>query len=145
VIKNDVNQIATGKKTDDPVEVGDNSIALAIASLSQGWSSLQDKIDAGGTFGSAGTRPVDAASFEDFYGSFISQVGIDVQQSENMTQSQSVLVTQMSNQRESVSGVSLDEEMANLIKFQKSYSAAARVVTVLDSLFDKILDMGVTR
>jgi flagellar hook-associated protein 1 FlgK len=62
-----------------------------------------------------------------------------------MAEGQAVLVNYMGNQRESVSGVSLDEEMANLLKFQKSYGAAARLVTMLDSMFERILGMGVTR
>jgi len=160
VIMGDVDRIATGKipldtstvppthakDTDgnDLVEVGDGSIALAIASLAQGWYSIKTQID-NDVFGAGGAKPVNAASFGDFYGAVIAQMGVDVQQCKRMSEGQSVLVTHMNNQRESMSGVSLDEEMANLVKFQKSYSAAARIVTMIDSMLEKILAMGVTR
>lgn len=144
-ISEDVNKIATGKivkdEDDNPtLEVGDSSVALEIASLAQGWESLKkmqgDAFDA---------PPVPAASFGDFYGAVIAQMGVDVQQCERMAEGQSVLVTHMYNQRESASGVSLDEEMTNMVKYQKSYGAAARIVTMIDSMLEQILNMGITR
>lgn len=55
-------------------------------------------------------------------------------------ESQISLVTQLDNYREAVSGVSTDEEMSNLIVYQRSYQAAARVVTVIDSMIDTIVN-----
>jgi len=160
IIMGDVDRIATGeipldtstvppthaKDSDgsDLVEVGDGSIALQIASLAQGWQTLQTQINSD-VFGAGGAKPVNAASFGDFYGAVIAQMGVDVQQCERMAEGQSVLVNHMNNQREAMSGVSLDEEMVNLVKFQKSYSAAARLVTMMDTMLEKILGMGVTR
>lgn len=159
VIEGNLNRIATGTipldegtkthtldKNGNPlVTVGDKTIATAISSLASGWSSLQSLI-AAGRFGDAGQRPVSGASFSDFYGANVAQLGVDVQQAERMTDGQNVLVTHLTNQRESYSGVSLDEEMTNLIMYQKSYSAAARMVTVMDEMLDKIINgMGVTR
>jgi flagellar hook-associated protein 1 FlgK len=43
---------------------------------------------------------------------------------------------QLNTQRESISGVSLDEEMINLIKFQQAYAASARMITVIEEMFD---------
>ena len=43
---------------------------------------------------------------------------------------------QLNAQRESISGVSLDEEMVNLIKFQQAYAASARMITVIEEMFD---------
>ncbi len=135
-IKLDPSKIITGAVG----EVGDTGIALKIASLSQGWKGLL-AID------STSTIPTNlgSSSIGDYYGAMISKLGVNVQQAERMSEGQSVLVNYLENQRESLSGVSLDEEMTNLIRFQKSYGAAARVVTILDSLFDKILGMGMTR
>lgn len=153
LIKSDSDRIATGTipLTGDPpvheldadgnplVEVGDSSVALTISSLSKGWEGLKSYLDP------ADPMPVNAGSFVDYYGSIISQMGVDVQQSKRMAEGQSVLVNHMNNQREMSSGVSLDEEMANLVRFQKTYSAAARLVTMIDSMLDKILGMGITR
>lgn len=146
VIELDVNKIATGTNPlDGTVTVGDGSIARALSSLSGGWSSLKSLI-ASGKFGVLGQNPVSASSFGDFYGANVAQIGVDVQQANRMKAGEDVLVTHLSNQRESLSGVSLDEEMTNLVKFQKSYSAAARMVTMMDDMLDTIVNrMGITR
>lgn len=90
--------------------------------------------------------PLSAASFGDYYGAAVAELGVDVQQATRMREGQEVLVTHMLNQRESFSGVSLDEEMTNLVRFQKSYSAAARIVTMLDDMLNTIVNgMGITR
>ncbi|MGI5901747.1 MAG: flagellar hook-associated protein FlgK [Desulfitobacteriia bacterium] len=147
------NKIATGARFDsegniiDPVEVGDGSVAIAISSLSQGWDGLKSflKIDEFSDTVLKELKDLGAASFGDYYGGIVSKMGVEVQQSKRMAQGQDVLVSHMGNLRESFSGVSLDEEMANLIKFQKSYSAAARIVTTIDSMLERILAMGVTK
>lgn len=138
VIQNDENNIAAATdNTPDPVESGDASIALAIASLASGWEGFI-KI-------TAGPAPLAANSFGDYYEGIVAQMGSDVQQSTRMVEGQSVLVSQLNNSREALSGVSLDEEMIDLLKFQKGYSSAARLVTMLDSMLDSVLGMGVTR
>ena len=53
-------------------------------------------------------------------------------------------VQQLTDQRPSVSGVSLDEETTNMIRYQRAYEAGARVVTTVDSMFDTLMNMGVT-
>jgi flagellar hook-associated protein 1 FlgK len=71
---------------------------------------------------------------------------VDVQQANDMETTKTAIVAQLTNQRDSVSGVSLDEEMVNLVKYQKSFAAAARVVTMMDQLLETIINgMGVTR
>ncbi len=132
-IVENVNNIVTGDGS-----AGDGSIATKISSLSTGWSSLLDATkDANKiTYGT---------SLGNYYGATVAQLGVDVQQANRMKAGEDVLVTNVTNQRESLSGVSLDEEMTNLIKFQKSYSAAARVVTMMDDMLSTLMSMGVTR
>jgi flagellar hook-associated protein 1 FlgK len=146
VIALEVNRIATGTNPlDGTVTVGDGSIARALSSLSGGWSALKSLISSG-KFGAVDQTPVSASSFGDYYGANVAQIGVDVQQANRMKAGEDVLVTHLSNQRESLSGVSLDEEMTNLVKFQKSYSAAARMVTMMDDMLDTIVNrMGMTR
>jgi flagellar hook-associated protein 1 FlgK len=138
-----VTQAAQDEST--KVNAGDGSVALAIASLGQGWTSLQSQIQSG-EFGTVGTDPVSATSFADYYSASISQLGTDAQEATQMKSNQDTLVNQVSNQRQSVSGVSLDEEMTNMIQYQTAYSAAARMVTMMDSLLSTITSgMGTTR
>jgi flagellar hook-associated protein 1 FlgK len=61
-------------------------------------------------------------------------------QSDQTTQDQ--ITQQVQNQRSSVSGVSIDEEMTNLINFQQSYAASARFLTTISSLYDTLLNMA---
>lgn len=126
--------IATGKSYP-----GDGEIAKAISSLASGWTALADSVN-------PTAAPLQATSFGDYYGAAIAEMGVDVQQADRMKEGQDVLVNHMFAQRENVSGVSLDEEMTNLVRFQKSYSAAARIVTMMDDMLDTLVNrMGVTR
>ena len=73
------------------------------------------------------------------YAAFVSQVGSGVQSAEStQTTAQSVL-TAVSNQRQSVSGVSLDEEMSNLIQYQQAYQASARVMNTIDNTINSLI------
>ncbi|MFD2615833.1 flagellar hook-associated protein FlgK [Terrilactibacillus laevilacticus] len=74
----------------------------------------------------------------------IGDMGVDAQQANRMTNNTASLMQTASNNRQSVSGVSIDEEMVNLIQYQHSYSAAARVMTTLDEMLDTLINrMGV--
>ena len=73
------------------------------------------------------------------YAALVAQVGTGVQAAEStQTTAQSVL-TAVSNQRESVSGVSLDQEMTNLINFQQAYQASARVMNAMDTALNTLI------
>lgn len=131
LIEGDLSQINTGTTAAS----GDGSVAQAISSLATGWSTAAKP---------AGMSS--ASSIGDYYSANIAQLGVDVQQATRMKSGEDVLVTNLTNQRESISGVSLDEEMTNLVKFQKSYSAAARMVTMMDDMLNTIVNgMGITR
>jgi flagellar hook-associated protein 1 FlgK len=102
---------------------GDSRIAIDIADL-------QYQLNMGGT-----------QSYNDYYSAIVRDVGNEVLKSEASYSHQSDMVTQLENQRESVSGVSLDEEMINLIKFQNAYTAAARLITTADEMMETVLQM----
>ena len=75
------------------------------------------------------------------YNAFVTQVGSDVQSAQNAQQTSQSLLTAISNQRQSISGVSLDEEMTNLIQFQQAYQASARVMSTINDTFTSLLNM----
>jgi flagellar hook-associated protein 1 FlgK len=121
-IVNDVNRIAaSGTAGGVP---GDNSMAVAIAELQYALTM------SGGT-----------ATFDDYYNSIVSDVGNDGQTASTHFDHQTSMVTQLNNYRESISGVSLDEEMINLIKFQHAYDAAAKLITTVDELLNTVINM----
>ncbi|NLO24517.1 MAG: flagellar hook-associated protein FlgK, partial [Clostridiales bacterium] len=77
---------------------------------------------------------------EDFTKSLIAALGVDRQEAIRMSENQDILVSQTVTLRMSISGVSIDEEMANMVKFQHSYNAAARVITAMDEMIDTLVN-----
>jgi flagellar hook-associated protein 1 FlgK len=75
------------------------------------------------------------------YNAFVTQVGSDVKSAQNSQQTAQSLLTAIGNQRQSVSGVSLDEEMTNLIQYQQAYQASARVMSTIDTTIGTLLNM----
>ncbi len=80
-------------------------------------------------------------TLNDFYVTMISDLGIDIQRTQNTRSNQELLTNQIQNQREQISGVSLDEEMTNLIKYQRTFEAAAKVVGAVDEIMKTVINM----
>ncbi|WP_295399267.1 flagellar hook-associated protein FlgK [uncultured Thiocystis sp.] len=78
-------------------------------------------------------------TFQGGYNSILSDVGTETRQVQIARDSSAVLLADAQAQRESISGVNLDEEAANLIRFQQAYQAAAQVIAVSSTLFDTLL------
>ncbi len=101
---------------------GDNRNGLALASL-------ENKLGmANGT-----------ASFQSAYGALVSEVGVLTNAAKVGAAAQETLLNNSKEAWGNISGVNLDEEAANLIKFQQSYQAAAQMVSVSNTLFDALL------
>jgi flagellar hook-associated protein 1 FlgK len=84
------------------------------------------------------------STFDDYYRAMAAELGVAGQAANRMVENQDLLLSQLDNQKQQISGVSLDEEMTNMIKFQHAYNAAARVVTSMDELLDVIINrMGI--
>jgi flagellar hook-associated protein 1 FlgK len=103
---------------------GDNSNAIAIANLQY-----------------TKTMTGSSLTFDDYYHSLVSEVGSKVQNTTSYYDHQSDMVVQMENRREAISGVSLDEEMINLVKYQNAYDAAAKLISTADELIQTVLNM----
>lgn len=103
--------------------VGDNRNALSLAAL-------QTQLTLGGG----------VSSFGDIYSQMVSDVGTKTRQADiNSTAQQSLLDWAVQTQQQK-SGVNLDEEAANIIRFQQAYQAAARVISAADTMFQTLLD-----
>ncbi len=94
---------------------GGNDVALAIAALRGG------EADQG-------------------YSALVEQVGTSVKSAQDEEANLQTTVTAIGNQRQSVSGVSLDEEMTNLISFQRGYQASARTLTAMDDMLETLIE-----
>jgi len=120
-ILNDPSLIAT---SDAPNEPGNNNVVLAIADLQD------SKVMTG-----------NQQTFNEFYDSLITKVGSQTQEADFLSESFSLTVEKLEFSRQAVSGVSLDEEMTNLIQAQQAFTAASRVVTTVDEMMDTIVSM----
>ncbi|WP_129408918.1 flagellar basal body rod C-terminal domain-containing protein [Marinitoga lauensis] len=78
--------------------------------------------------------------FEDYISDMITDVGLSGEKAKRMEINTDSLRTEYLNQRESVKGVSLDEEMTNMIKYQQAFNAAAKVINVVDGMLDRIIN-----
>ncbi|SEO71262.1 flagellar hook-associated protein FlgK [Propionispora vibrioides] len=79
-------------------------------------------------------------SLDGYYSTVVTALGVQSQNAQRLTANQQTLVNQTTNWRASVSGVSTDEELTNMIRFQKGYSSAARVLTAMDEMLDKLIN-----
>jgi len=102
--------------------VGDNRNALLLASIQQ-QSGLN-----GGT-----------STISNVYGGLVAEVGTRTRESELNQAAQQTLLQQAQANRDSVSGVNLDEEIADLLRFQQSFQAAAQIISIADDLFQVLL------
>lgn len=77
---------------------------------------------------------------EDFMKSLVTTLGIDSQQSQIISKNQEVMIKQIVNRRLSDSGVSIDEEMTSLVKFQQAYGASAKMINTMAELYDTLIN-----
>jgi flagellar hook-associated protein 1 FlgK len=78
-------------------------------------------------------------SLDTYYSSMIGALGVQSQDAQRLTTNQQALVDQITSWRESTSGINMDEEMTNMIKFQQGYSAAAKMLTTMDQMLDTLI------
>ena len=83
---------------------------------------------------------LDGATVQSFYQGVIGQLGVDGEQANRLLTNSGTILLTVANNRASVSSVSLDEEMTNMITFQQAYNANARMITVIDETLDKIIN-----
>ena len=70
----------------------------------------------------------------------ISDIGVDTDKASNFSKSQSDILKAVDNQRLSVSGVDVDEEAMNLVRFQNAYNLSAKVISIMDEIYDKLIN-----
>ncbi|GBD95549.1 MAG TPA: flagellar hook-associated protein FlgK [Nitrospirae bacterium] len=103
---------------------GDNTNALNI--INKNGSKISD---------------LNSSTFNDYYAGIVSTVGSLSQAASDSLSFEENLLFELNNRRESVSGVSLDEEAANLIRFQRAFEAGARIIKLTDELLETIINL----
>ncbi|MGG3693184.1 flagellar hook-associated protein FlgK [Heyndrickxia ginsengihumi] len=84
--------------------------------------------------------PISTGTIASNYEGMIGKIGVDAQEANNLQSNSESLLNSVDSNRQSVSAVSLDEELTNMIKYQQAYNAAARSITVCDDMLDKIIN-----
>ena len=110
---------------------GDNAISKAIASLAT------KQVDIPGTSFSKGYT----GTLSGYYSSLVSKVGTDTATARFNGTFQRTMANDLDDRQQALSGVNLDEEMSNLIKFQNSYKAAAKLISTADQMFQTLLGL----
>ncbi|QBK25340.1 flagellar hook-associated protein FlgK [Ureibacillus thermophilus] len=125
--------------SDVPNEEGNGKWARVLANLQS-----IPIVDEGPVTGTSVTLPgslgLDGATFQSFYQGLISQLGVDGQKANLLKTNTETIRLTVENNRASMSSVSLDEEMTDMIRFQQAYNANARMITVIDETLDKIIN-----
>lgn len=119
-VKADPNAISSGTSG----SAGDGGLALSVSELSSAQISALGNV----TFG-------------DYYDNLASTIGTDAANFQTQADSQSAVVSQINSQIQSNSGVSLDDEMSNMLRYQRSYEAAAKALTIFDSVTSDLIAM----
>ena len=123
-IKNDVMSVAAGyMDAAGKIPTGDGRAAVEIAAIRN--SSVM--------VGSMKT-------FDDYFADSVTNVGLKGEQAETNLLSQNAIMDDLRNLRDSISGVNIDEELSEIMKFQHGYNAAAKFITVWDSLLDTVIN-----
>ncbi len=112
--------------------VSDNRNALALGALQTANTLGQ----------SAGSGSQPTASFQGAYSQLVSQVGNTTRQMEVTAKAQANMIAQTRQAQQSVSGVNLDEEAANLLRYQQAYQASGKMMQIASTLFQTVLDLG---
>ncbi|MRG84786.1 flagellar hook-associated protein FlgK [Salinibacillus xinjiangensis] len=134
-IKNDEDNIAAALVLDengDPMGPQQGQSYLGNGENAQALADIKDKV--------LGNLLGENTTVDSFYEGIIGDLGVQAQEANRMSQNADTLKGAVESRRQSISGVSLDEEMTNMIKFQHAYNAAARNMTVVDEMLDRIIN-----
>jgi flagellar hook-associated protein 1 FlgK len=123
-ILSDYNLIPLSK---DLASIGDNSF---VNKMIKAWEENLILLEPTATTG---------LSFNEYYASFVSELGHKGQMAYNMQSNQEMMVTQLDNYRLSLMGVSSDEELSNMMQYQHAYNASAKVVAAVDEMLEHLI------
>ena len=132
-IESDVNKIATSMRLDagGAVVRGNNSLALLMSELKEIRFTFDETLSGNG---------VTSAKLSDYYSALVGEIGVVANRMQRNMMNTKMQLDQIESNRQSVSGVSLDEEMSELIRFQHAYNAAARLMTSFDEILNKLIN-----
>ncbi len=118
------------------IAASDTKVDMSASNTNEGNNKISLELEAI----SSSTTLKDLGSINDFLAGIVSELGVRADQCNDMNKSQELIVDNVDDLRMSVSGVSIDEEVTNLITFQRAYQASSRVLTSIDEMLDKLIN-----
>jgi flagellar hook-associated protein 1 FlgK len=79
-------------------------------------------------------------TFDEFFASTVADIGLQSQNARQALNTQNLIMKDLSDQKQSISGVNIDQELANMIKFQHGYQAAAQFITVMNNMLNTLIN-----
>lgn len=120
-VRSSVNNIATAAEADSP---SDNRIAIALSGLQH-----------------ARLMGEGHSTLDDYYNSIVADIGVASASNKSAMTQQKDIMNQLTKIREQISGISIDEETANIMQYQQAFAANARVIQVADEMLKEVLDL----
>lgn len=108
----------------DPAAVGDNSVAVAVGQLANERHAT-----------------LSGQTFSQNFGQLVAALGQNLNTVNDLLANQNIVETMLRRQRDSISGVSLDEEMTDLLRFQRAYQASAKLITAVDEMLEVVMSI----
>ncbi|MBP7654363.1 hypothetical protein KA977_13135, partial [Candidatus Dependentiae bacterium] len=132
-VQNDINKLATIGGVDTNLDgisdvsngPGDNTNCLKLANLKY-TPYLNSR----------------TTTFNDYFSSLVSKIAVETKTANTNAETKEALITNLKNLQQSVSGVSLDEEFSNMIKFQQGYQACAKFINTLDEMLNVLMGLA---
>ena len=81
------------------------------------------------------------ATFTDYYANYVGVFGLEVLRAQHSREADQILLADLQSRKESISGVSLDEEAMNLLRWQANFTASSRVISVVDEMLETVLGL----
>ncbi|MEY4630697.1 MAG: hypothetical protein RIQ81_817 [Pseudomonadota bacterium] len=133
----DIRSAAGKMSLDDAIEASTNAISFASTPMAVGDNVIGNKLIALKDSKILGGR----SDFQQFYSDMIGEFGTEVLRAEHVNDAEEVLVKDLQNRREAVSGVSLDEEATNLMRWQANFAASSKLITTVDEMLETVLSI----
>ena len=134
----DINIAAMGMDLSDEVSGSIDAISVAATPMAVG-----DNIIANELLALKGEKFLDdgKSNLVEFYANYVGNLGVEINRCEHVKEANDMVVSDLQAQRESASGVSLDEEAINLMKWQSNFTASSKVITTVDEMLDTVLSL----
>ena len=134
----DIHNAARAITISDSIQESSNAIAAAATPNAPG-----DNVIVNDILRLRGERLLENnnATFLDFYSNYVGLLGLDVERSMHKKDADDIVLGDLNTRRESVSGVSLDEEAVNLLRWQTAFAASSKVITTVDEMLETVLTL----